>query len=94
MAKLRTVEIGGLEYYACPTCSKRYAAFERPPTWVDGRQTDTGERAEIPGACKRCKGPMDYDKAIAYGEKLAEAEHQPNLRAIGERMRSLAGVSA
>ena len=93
MAKLRTVDIGGLEYYCCPTCSKRYPKYERPPQWQDGREVAPGELAEIPGTCKRCKGPMDYDKAIAYGERLAEGEHQPNLTAIGSRMRTMAGVS-
>lgn len=78
---MKVKDANGLPYGCCPTCSRMYALVE------------SGAAAELPGKCKRCGGPMDAEKAWAYGEQLAERDHQPALTALGNRMRALAGTA-
>lgn len=86
-AQVKVVERNGVPHAACPTCSKNYPLEdpERPSDHIP---------VEMPRTCKRCGGPMDYEKAREYGEQLAQRDHQPALTNIGNRMRAAVAAGA
>ena len=60
---VRVDEFNGLLHAYCPTCSKMY-----PVEDIDGNAV------EMPAKCQRCGGPMDWEKAKAFGQRRAEEE--------------------
>lgn len=76
-------EQNGVWNVHCHNCEKAY-----PP--MDVEKTPL----EVPRNCRRCGCPMNsLEDSLAYGDMMAEAEAKPLLRAVGDRMRSLTGVS-
>ena len=80
--ELRLKEMNNFDHACCPTCSRMYAMVD-----------EKGVPVEIPSTCRRCGGPMDFEKAKKFGEELAEKEHQPQLTVIGNRTRALSAGS-
>ncbi len=76
MADYRQKEMNGIQHACCPYCSFMYPMEDK-----DGA-------VEVPNNCRRCKSPMALGKAAQdFQDAKAAAEHDPNLSALGRKMR-------
>ena len=76
MATLKVVERNTFPHVMCPNCSRMYQTMDKDQAPM-----------EIPQACRRCKCPMDADKAQAWMNDRAQQEHDQAITDAGQRLR-------
>ena len=80
---LKVKDANGKPCVCCPTCGFMYPMVN-----------ERNEAAELPRQCRRCHGPMTAKAAVAFGDKRANDEHNPQLAAAGRRFRQEAEAAA
>ena len=69
-------ERNGQDIAVCPYCSLYYPLKDEKDIAL-----------EIPSVCRRCGGPMDYNKSKVFADQQAAHFSDPRLRELGRRMR-------